>query len=82
MTFRIRMTVSTNSILALLATAGLTASACAQASQEDLIVRREEKLASGWIKLADWVLDYDEAMAKSKQSGKPIFAYFTRSYSP
>ncbi|MHC5063232.1 MAG: thioredoxin domain-containing protein [Planctomycetota bacterium] len=76
------MTVTTNSLLALLVTAGLATSACAQASQEDLIAKREAKLASDWIKLADWVLDYDEARAKAKESGKPIFAYFTRSYSP
>ena len=76
------MTVNTTPILSLALVAGLASSASAQSSQEDLVAKREAKLAADWIKLADWVLDYDEARAKAKDSGKPIFAYFTRSYSP
>ncbi len=75
------MTVTSKSIITLLAAASLAGSACAQGSQEDLVAKREAKLAADWIKLADWVLDYDEARAKAKETGKPIFAYFTRSYS-
>ncbi len=29
---------------------------------------------------ANWIFDYEAARAEAKKSGKPIFAYFTRSY--
>jgi len=45
-----------------------------------LIKKRDEKLASAFLKKAPWITDYDKARAESKKSGKPIFAYFTRSY--
>ncbi|MEM7202988.1 MAG: hypothetical protein AAF628_22200 [Planctomycetota bacterium] len=51
-----------------------------QPSQEKLIERKNEKLASEWLKSADWILDYAEAKKTSAETGKPIFAYFTRSY--
>ena len=35
-----------------------------------------------WLEKAPWILDFDAAKAESKKSGKPIFAYFTRSYAP
>ncbi len=76
------MTVTRTSALGLLLAASLTVSACGQKSQEKLIASREAKLASEWLKNADWNLDYDEARTEARQSGKPIFAYFTRSYSP
>lgn len=50
--------------------------------QDELISRREAKLAEPFIKNADWITDYDQALAKAKQSGKPIFAYFSRSFAP
>ena len=50
--------------------------------QEDLIAKRDKKLASEWLKNADWTTDYDQARKVAKESGKPIFAYFTRSYAP
>ena len=28
-----------------------------------------------------WILDWDEASRRAREEGKPIFAYFTRSYS-
>ena len=51
-------------------------------TQKELQQRFETKLEGEWLKNAAWNLDYDEARAKAKASGKQIFAYFTRSYSP
>jgi len=51
-------------------------------SQEDLIGRRDAKLAEPWVKNAAWITDYDEAQRVANETGKKIFAYFTRSYSP
>jgi len=53
-----------------------------QRTQAELIARREAKLAEPFIQNADWVTDYDRALALAKQSGKPIFAYFSRSFEP
>ena len=53
-----------------------------QQSQESLIQKRDHKLAAEWLKSAPWITDYDQARAQAKASGKLIFAYFTRSYSP
>ncbi len=51
------------------------------AGDEDaLIQKRDAKLAEGWLKKAAWNTDYDKALAEAKASGKPILAYFTRSY--
>ena len=51
-----------------------------QKTQDDYIALRDEKLAKEVFQKAPWVKDYDEARAQAKSSGKPIFAYFTRSY--
>lgn len=48
--------------------------------QEELKRRLDKKLEAGFLKNATWILDYDEAKAAAKKSGKRIFAYFTRSY--
>ena len=61
------------------ALAGLCA-AQAQPSQEQLKQQRTEKMAKEVFKKADWTFDYDKARADAKKTGKPIFAYFTRSY--
>ena len=51
--------------------------------QEDsLEARRDEKLRKPFLKKAAWITDYDQALAESLKQKKPIFAYFTRSYSP
>ena len=42
--------------------------------------KRDEKFQEAWFKAGPWITDYDKARAESKASGKPIFAYFTRSY--
>lgn len=60
----------------------LATQASAQGSQEDLAARRDKKLKSAFLQKADWITDYDKARARAKQSGKLIFAYFTRSYAP
>lgn len=42
---------------------------------------RDEKLAKDVFEKAPWVVqDFDKARQQAKESGKPIFAYFTRSY--
>ena len=51
-------------------------------SHDSLEARRDKKLASPFLKKAPWRTDYDEALRLAKESKKPIFAYFTRSYSP
>jgi ribosomal protein S17E len=63
------------------AAAALLALAAAAGAQ-DMEDRFKEKLAKDFVKNAEWVLDYDEAQKKAKETKKPIFAYFTRSYSP
>ena len=42
---------------------------------------RSEKLAKEVFKKAPWIIDdYEKALQQAKETGKPIFAYFTRSY--
>lgn len=48
---------------------------------EELVARRDEKLASPFLAKAAWRTDYDRAREEAKKSGRIIFAYFTRSYS-
>ncbi len=46
----------------------------------------EAKLAAkkgeAWFTSSPWTDDYDAARAQAKETGKPILAYFTRSYAP
>lgn len=65
-----------------LITALLATSALAQGSQDDPKALRAAKVAEAWFTANPWTDDYDEARAKARESGKVIFAYFTRSYSP
>lgn len=51
-----------------------------QPSQEDLAKKRDEKLEKEFLKKSSWITDYTAAKEESKKTGKPIFAYFTRSY--
>ncbi len=46
----------------------------------DLVQMRNKKLQEPFLKKADWITDYDKALGESKQSGKLILAFFTRSY--
>ena len=51
-------------------------------SAQDMESRLAEKLEKDFVKNAAWEMDFDAAKQKAKESGKLIFAYFTRSYSP
>ena len=62
--------------------AALLLFAVTTASAQSMEEKRDKKLAEGWVSKNPWITDYDDALAKSKETGKPIFAYFTRSYSP
>ena len=44
--------------------------------------RFQAKLDKDFAKNAEWTTDFDAAKAKAKETGTPIFAYFTRSYAP
>lgn len=48
----------------------------------ELQKRYEEKVSKDWLKKANWSLELEDALARAKKEGKPVFAYFTRSYSP
>ncbi len=50
--------------------------------QEVLRNRLESKLSEKWVSSQNWTTDYDLARQRSAESGKLIFAYFTRSYAP
>lgn len=56
-------------------------SAAAQGDQETMKQNLAKKLEQPFLKVAPWITDFDKAKAEAKKSGKPIFAYFTRSYS-
>ena len=62
------------------ALAGLGRAGAQQPTQEQLKKQRDEKLALPVFKKAGWIFDYDQARAEAKKTGKPIFAYFSRSY--
>ena len=49
---------------------------------QSLEEKRDKKLASEFLKKAAWNTDYDKVREEAKKTGKPIFGYFSRSYSP
>jgi hypothetical protein len=49
-------------------------------AEDPLQKKLDEKLKEPFFKKAAWLTDYDQALAESKKSGKPIFGYFSRSY--
>lgn len=61
---------------------GVLLALAAAAAAGDLEDRLEEKLSKEFVRNAVWMTDYDQVKAKAKESGKPIFAYFSRSYAP
>lgn len=63
-------------------TSALLLALSALAAADELQERLDAKLKKDFVANAAWVLDYDEALARAKQEGKLVFAYFTRSYSP
>lgn len=70
--------MKTQMVLAAAFAVALSSAAFGQSLEE----KRDKKLASEFLKKAPWHTDYDKALAESKKSGKPVFGYFTRSYSP
>ena len=50
-------------------------------TQAELVARRDEKRALPVFEKADWTFDYDAALARARKEDKPVFVYFTRSYS-
>jgi hypothetical protein len=77
------MTRGTRVLLCGIFLAAFAGTAAAQLPpQEELQKRLDAKLSQAWIQANPWITDYDAARQKAKETGKPIFAYFTRSYSP
>ena len=72
------MTIRDGTLVAAIAL-GLASAAAAQDGMEE---KRDKKLKSEFLAKAAWSTDFAKAREESKKSGKPIFAYFTRSYSP
>ena len=70
------------SFLPILAFAVVAAFARPAGAQPSFEERLAAKLDEPFIKNAAWVQDYDEALKQARDSGRVIFAYFTRSYSP
>ena len=52
------------------------------AQAQDLEGQYEAKLKKAFMSKIPWEQSLEEAMKKSKATGKPIFGYFTRSYAP
>lgn len=67
------------SVLAAVAVLVGAGSVLAQDSVEEKL---QKKLKEPFLSKAPWILEFDKAKSESKKSGKPIFAYFTRSYAP
>ena len=61
---------------------GAPALAQGSGAVEKLQERFEKKSKKDFIKNVAWELDYDKARKTAAESGKLIFAYFTRSYAP
>ena len=59
---------------------------CAQddaaSRQQKLIARKKAALEKPFLDGAKWITDFDAAKAAAKTTGKPIFAYFSRSFLP
>ncbi len=64
----------------LTAIALLAASSVARA--QSLEASLEDKLKQPFLAKAAWLTDYDKAREEAKKTGKPIFTYFTRSFTP
>jgi hypothetical protein len=52
----------------------------AAGAQDDLQQKLDKKLDAPFLKKAAWSTDYDKALATAAESGRLLFAYFTRSY--
>ena len=56
--------------------------AAAVGRAQTLEEKLERKLAKPFVENVAWVQEYDAALAKAKESGRIVFAYFSRSYAP
>ena len=75
---------TTGIALAGLLLAGAAAVSYAQDTdpKTELEQRFEKKVAESWFTDNGFTADYDVARERAKEGGKPIFAYFTRSFQP
>lgn len=80
------MNLSSSRILALtpMALIALAQPLLAQRSydQEKMKASYAEMQTHSWFTDGGWITDFDVAKATAKKTGKPIFAYFTRTYAP
>ena len=74
----LRMNRLSNKALALALVLGWAGTASAQSLEEKL----QAKLAKPFATDVAWETDYDKALARAKEEGKTVFAYFTRSFQP
>ncbi|MHC4249184.1 MAG: hypothetical protein ACYS9X_08665 [Planctomycetota bacterium] len=58
----------------------LAAASTLAGEEPNLEEKRDAKLQSEFLTKAPWIMHYGKARYDSRKSGKPIFAYFTRSY--
>ena len=58
----------------------MTLALLSTATSQDYEQLLQKKLKARFLAHAPWITDYEKALAKSDELGKPIFAYFTRSY--
>ncbi len=59
----------------------LCASPAAAQNVDELRAKYETKIGEDWFTSNGWSDDYDLVRERAVESGKVIFAYFTRSYS-
>ena len=50
--------------------------------QDKMKASYAEMQTHAWFTGGGWITDFDVAKATAKKTGKPIFAYFTRTYAP
>lgn len=67
-------------VLAFGAASSATTAMAQDSAKTELEVKFEEKISKPWFTQNGFTADYDVALAKAKETGKPIFAYFTRSF--
>lgn len=53
-----------------------------QPDQDKMKANFAEMQHHDWYTQGGWTVDFEAAKAESKRTGKPIFAYFTRTYAP
>jgi len=53
-----------------------------QSAPQTLEEKYEKKLAKPFVRFGGWETDYNAARTRAKEEDKPIFVYFSRSYSP